>query len=232
MAIFREEKREAEQLVAGLAERDAEGESLRATLSAAEKALSATEKEVAEMQSLADKRARRLESEKQALLQQADLGYQKLIEHFRSSTSWKVTRPLRALKDWLPDASFRPRRPSLRLRRAKGRSAAASVIAESGLFNEQYYLSLIRDETVSDPISHYLEIGSKRGYRSEPALRIPIITPRGTPLIWTRYESVRSLHSVRRPPGIRSLARCFRPSTIANRTSTFKQATSIRCCTI
>ena len=120
------------------------------------------------MQSLADKRARRLESEKQALLQQADLGYQKLIEHFRSSTSWKVTRPLRALKRLVPDASFRPRRPSLRLRRAKGRSAVALVIAESGLFNEQYYLSLIRDETVSDPISHYLEYGSKRGIDPNP----------------------------------------------------------------
>ena len=203
---LRREKHEAEQLAARLAEREAEGENLRATLSAAEKALSASEKEVAEIQALAEKRARRLESEKQALLQQADLGYQKLIDHFRSSTSWKVTRPLRALKDWLPHASFRPRRPRLRLRKAKGRSGAAAIIEESGLFNEQYYLSFFRDETIGDPIGHYLQHGSKKGIDPNPLVRLRLLHHAVRRSSGRDHESVRSLHPVRRPPGVRSLA--------------------------
>jgi hypothetical protein len=170
--------RQAFRLDAALVEMSAEIERFSAALAGREEerarfkgALAEAQRDAADLRSLAEIRAsqvRRLEAEKAALLQQTNLSRQELIEHFRSSTSWKLTRPLRSLKLFVPQLAPLPRMPNLFVRARQSRSDAAVAIAESGLFNELYYGSLIRDEGVTDLVEHYLQLGHKKGIDPNP----------------------------------------------------------------
>jgi len=136
-----------------------------------ETALKEAHEPVAKLKSLIEQRDRqlkRMESEKCALIQQAQLGHQDLIDHFRNSTSWKITRPLRALKKLLPYSALPSRLPRPFIRAKQGSDSAASIIAESELFDQLYYLSLVHNGRIRDPVRHYLEEGHKNGLNPNP----------------------------------------------------------------
>ncbi len=131
-------------------------------------ALADSDRALSEAQLMLNEREKgleRLQREKQELRDEAQLHYHGLISHFRNSTSWRVTRPLRALKQMLPrqapqilsaPKSFRPKSDD-----------AAVVIAESGLFDPGYYRSRA-GKTMRDPIAHFLEHGHKSGINPNP----------------------------------------------------------------
>lgn len=113
---------------------------------------------------------RRLEYGQSALLHAAQLSHNELVAHFHNSTSWKVTRPLRAFKQLLAKPPFVPSKPAVLSNFELAEGDAAALIEQSGLFNEQYYLAQIRDPQVqiTDPIAHYLEYGHKNGHNPNP----------------------------------------------------------------
>jgi hypothetical protein len=134
-------------------------------------ALAEAEVTASDLKALAEAHERKLkqsERQKAVLLQQAQMARQELIEHFHTSTSWKLTRPLRALKDVLPRLPRRSRMTARSAPFAKVAADDASIIAESGLFDVAYYLALVGDARIKDPIAHYLQHGFRRGIDPNP----------------------------------------------------------------
>ncbi len=155
---------ETEHLAGALVELEEEGAALKAALNDAEK-------NAADAKSLAEQRHEQLECamhEQSVLFEQAYLSRQEIIDHFRSSTSWKLTRPLRALKQNLSNSTFLPKRQEQLLKAKPVPNDDASIIRESGLFNDLYYLSLLRDDKIKEPIEHYLQYGQQQGLNPNP----------------------------------------------------------------
>jgi hypothetical protein len=136
-----------------------------------------------------DAELRRLESEKVTILNQHQQGINEVIQQFRTSMSWRITRPLRDLRSLLIRIRDIPSRSGLRARlwatlnvrrsnqpHLRGHPSEvlllhggeAKEIAASGLFDEAYYRAMFPGERIADPISHYLRIGHKLGINPNP----------------------------------------------------------------
>jgi glycosyltransferase involved in cell wall biosynthesis len=96
------------------AKANAEVERLTAALAQREREMSSLEARAADLQRLVESKSdqlKRVEGEKSAVVEFSRRAREELIEHFRSSTSWRLTRPLRFLKDLLVEKGF-AKRPS------------------------------------------------------------------------------------------------------------------------
>ena len=89
----------------------------------------------------------------------------------KTSLSWRITWPLRLVRDRLASAVWRARR-AFSKRSAKAavtpKDSQRSIIAS--LFDEEYYTKLNPEATASgrSPIEHYLEKGWKEGLKPHP----------------------------------------------------------------
>lgn len=78
-----------------------------------------------------------------------------VIQALRSSTSWKVTRPLRALK---------------RIRARLNERRDLGLVRESGLFDKAWYIGAYRDVDPAriDPLLHFIRYGGFEGRNPSP----------------------------------------------------------------
>lgn len=100
--------RESDRLTAVLSEREREAAELNRQLEEARAQSVALGVRLGEK----DAELRRLESEKSTILSEAHRRRRELIEHFRGSTSWKLTRPVRFAGDLLKSLGRDTRRPT------------------------------------------------------------------------------------------------------------------------
>ena len=125
-AALKHERIEIERLGVALAERDVQAAKLSAALAERNRELmrltpileKARERE-RQLDELVAKRSaelEKLEHERNEIAATAHRGHEELIKHFRSSTSWRVTSPLRALRGLLSH-SFITRQPITALQR-------------------------------------------------------------------------------------------------------------------
>ena len=93
------------------------------------------------------------------------------IEQLKTSLSWRITEPLRFVRDRLVSAVWRVRKAI-----SKGPVKAPAILTESSrsiiapLFDEEYYTSLNPEANASDrsPVDHYIERGWKEGLKPHP----------------------------------------------------------------
>ena len=116
------------------------------------------------------------------------------IAQMEKSLSWKITSPLRFVRDQLASARWRARK-TLSKRSTKVRLEGPSGTIAS-LFDEQYYVTLNPEVIASgaSPIEHYMEKGWKEGLRPHPFLTRPGISSklrRLQELKWNHFITTR-----------------------------------------
>ncbi|MCB8878378.1 rhamnan synthesis F family protein [Acidisoma silvae] len=133
-------------------------------LVAAERQLSAAERQ---RMAVLDEHNAELNAARQAAATNERLAHElsAAVQTLQVSTSWKVTRPLRAAKKLSARLRGRPAEPSLAavLVTEKG-PEAIGVIAQSGLFDEAFYAGTDAAKAMGiSPIEHYLQQGEALG---------------------------------------------------------------------